>query len=109
MNTKNIDFHSRFHQQALVEVKILEHLTKKDSEGQCNVIHMLDYFYFRNHLCITFELLGMNLYELIKMNNYQGFSLNLIRKFSYSLIQCLRLLYRENIIHCDLKPYINQI
>ena len=48
----------RFHQQALVEVKILEHLTKRDKDCNHNVIHMLDFFYFRNHLCITFELLG---------------------------------------------------
>ncbi|XP_053205574.1 dual specificity tyrosine-phosphorylation-regulated kinase 4-like [Panonychus citri] len=94
----------RFHQQALVEVKILEHLAKKDKDAMHNVIHMYDYFYFRNHLCITFELLGINLYELIKRHNYQGFSVNLIRKFTHSLIQCLSLLYRENIIHCDLKP-----
>lgn len=48
----------RFHQQALVEVKILEQVTKKDRDGFFNVIHMLDHFYFRNHLCITFELMG---------------------------------------------------
>lgn len=47
---------------------------------------------------------SLNLYELIKKNNYQGFSLSLIRRFANSLIQCLRLLHRENIIHCDLKP-----
>lgn len=47
---------------------------------------------------------SLNLYELIKRNNYQGFSLSLIRRFANSLISCLRLLYRENIIHCDLKP-----
>ncbi|XP_064480192.1 dual specificity tyrosine-phosphorylation-regulated kinase 4-like isoform X2 [Ornithodoros turicata] len=94
----------RFHQQALIEVKILDHLTKRDKDQYHNAIHMLDYFYFRNHLCITFELMGMNLYELIKKNNYQGFSLNLIRRFTYSLVQCLRLLYKERIIHCDLKP-----
>lgn len=45
-----------------------------------------------------------NLYELIKKNNYQGFSLSLIRRFCNSIIKCLRLLYQENIIHCDLKP-----
>ncbi|GFT22012.1 dual specificity tyrosine-phosphorylation-regulated kinase 4 [Trichonephila clavipes] len=48
----------RFHQQALVEVKILEQVTKKDRDGFFNTIHMLDHFYFRNHLCITFELMG---------------------------------------------------
>ncbi|XP_076634645.1 uncharacterized protein LOC143348384 isoform X2 [Colletes latitarsis] len=96
----------RFHHQALIEVKILDHLRKKDLDANAshNVIHMLEYFYFRNHLCITFELMSLNLYELIKKNNYQGFSLSLIRRFANSLISCLRLLYRENIIHCDLKP-----
>ncbi|KAK0181287.1 hypothetical protein PV327_003580 [Microctonus hyperodae] len=96
----------RFHHQALIEVRILDHLKKKDLEAdsQHNVIHMLEYFYFRNHLCISFELMSLNLYELIKKNNYQGFSLSLIRRFANSLINCLRLLHRENIIHCDLKP-----
>ncbi|XP_065163782.1 dual specificity tyrosine-phosphorylation-regulated kinase 4-like isoform X2 [Atheta coriaria] len=94
----------RFHHQALVEVRILEHLRKKDKDGNHNVIHMLEYFYFRNHLCITFELMSINLYELIKKNNYQGFSLNLIRRFAGSLLKCLRLLQKEHIIHCDLKP-----
>lgn len=32
---------------------------------------MGEYFYFRNHLCITFELLWINLYELLKRNNFQ--------------------------------------
>ncbi|KAK9309700.1 hypothetical protein QLX08_000701 [Tetragonisca angustula] len=96
----------RFHHQALVEVEILEHLRKKDLEANAshNVIHMLEYFYFRNHLCITFELMSLNLYELIKKNNYKGFSLSLIRRFANSLVSCLKLLYREKIIHCDLKP-----
>ncbi|XP_074040597.1 dual-specificity tyrosine phosphorylation-regulated kinase 2 isoform X2 [Leptinotarsa decemlineata] len=94
----------RFHHQALVEVRILDHLRKRDTERTHNVIHMLEYFYFRNHLCISFELLSLNLYELIKKNNYQGFSLALIRRFAMSLLNCLSLLYEENIIHCDLKP-----
>lgn len=40
-------------------MRILEHLRKKDLEANSshNVIHMLEYFYFRNHLCISFELM----------------------------------------------------
>ncbi|XP_031567737.1 dual specificity tyrosine-phosphorylation-regulated kinase 4-like isoform X2 [Actinia tenebrosa] len=94
----------RFHQQALVEVKILENLRKKDKDNTHNVIHMIDHFYFRNHLCIVFELMGINLYELIKKNNFQGFSLALIRKFAIALLQCLKVIHKEKIIHCDLKP-----
>ncbi|XP_065941055.1 dual specificity tyrosine-phosphorylation-regulated kinase 4 isoform X8 [Magallana gigas] len=94
----------RFHHQALVEVKILDALRRRDKDNQFNIIHMGEYFYFRNHLCITFELMGMNLYELIKKNNFQGFSIALIRRFAFSLLQCLKMLHRERIIHCDLKP-----
>uniref|UniRef100_A0A673W371 dual-specificity kinase n=1 Tax=Salmo trutta TaxID=8032 RepID=A0A673W371_SALTR len=94
----------RFHHQALVELKILDAVRRKDREKCHNVIHMKEYFYFRNHLCITFELLGVNLYELIKKNNFQGLSLVLICRFTSSLLKCLQMLHKEKIIHCDLKP-----
>uniref|UniRef100_A0A8B9IRL1 dual-specificity kinase n=1 Tax=Amazona collaria TaxID=241587 RepID=A0A8B9IRL1_9PSIT len=94
----------RFHSQALIEVKILDALLKKDKDDTHNIIHMKEYFYFRNHFCISFELLGINLYELIKKNNFQGFSLSLIRHFTQCVLRCLQVLYQERIIHCDLKP-----
>ncbi|KAK9872905.1 hypothetical protein WA026_020257 [Henosepilachna vigintioctopunctata] len=94
----------RFHYQGQIEVRILNRIRKKDKVGKYNAIHMLEYFFFRNHLCISFELLSLNLYELIKKNNHKGFSLNLTRRFAKGLLKCLRLLHKENIIHCDLKP-----
>ncbi|KAM5334995.1 dual specificity tyrosine-phosphorylation-regulated kinase 4 [Glossophaga mutica] len=94
----------RFHRQALVELKILEALRRKDKNNTYNVVHMKDFFYFRNHLCITFELLGINLYELMKNNSFQGFSLSVVRRFTLSVLKCLQMLYVEKIIHCDLKP-----
>ncbi|XP_056655119.1 dual specificity tyrosine-phosphorylation-regulated kinase 4 isoform X2 [Monodelphis domestica] len=94
----------RFHHQALVELKILEALRKKDKDNTYNVVHMKEFFYFRNHLCITFELLGINLYELMKNNSFQGFSLTVIRRFTVSVLKCLQMLHVEKIIHCDLKP-----
>ncbi|XP_046882036.1 dual specificity tyrosine-phosphorylation-regulated kinase 3 isoform X2 [Hypomesus transpacificus] len=94
----------RFHRQAQEEIRILEHLRKQDRTGTMNVVHMLENFTFRNHICMTFELLSMNLYELIKRNKFQGFSLPLVRKFAHSILQCLDALNRHRIIHCDLKP-----
>ncbi|XP_036920522.1 dual specificity tyrosine-phosphorylation-regulated kinase 4 [Sturnira hondurensis] len=94
----------RFHRQALVELKILEALRRKDKNNTYNVVHMKDFFYFRNHLCITFELLGINLYELMKNNSFQGFSLSVVRRFTLSVLKCLQMLSVEKIIHCDLKP-----
>ncbi|XP_030643617.1 dual specificity tyrosine-phosphorylation-regulated kinase 4-like [Chanos chanos] len=93
-----------FHKQAMVELNILDLIRNKDQDDCHNVIHMKEYFYFRNHFCIVFELLGPTLDELIRRTHYQGFSLPLVRKFAYSLLKCLQMLKREKIIHCDLKP-----
>lgn len=94
----------RFHRQATEEIRILEHLRKQDRENLHNIVHLIDHFTFRNHVCLTFELLSMNLYELIKKSKFQGFSLALVRKFGHSILQCMDNLYRNRIIHCDLKP-----
>lgn len=94
----------RFHRQAQEEVRILRKLKDQDKDNNMNIIHMFDSFTFRNHMCITFELLSINLYELIKRNKFQGFSLQLVRKFSHSLLQCLEALHKNKIIHCDMKP-----
>ncbi|PWN51180.1 hypothetical protein IE53DRAFT_61194 [Violaceomyces palustris] len=94
----------RFHHQALVEVKILENLTKWDPDEQFNVIKMTESFYFRNHLCIATELLSINLYELIKANNFAGFSTRLIRRFTTQMLASLSLMKHHRIVHCDLKP-----
>ncbi|PAA54404.1 hypothetical protein BOX15_Mlig003918g1 [Macrostomum lignano] len=94
----------RFSRQAAEEVRILELLKRQDREGCSNVVHILETFSFRNHVCIVFELLSMNLYELVRKNRFQGFSLQLVRKFAHSILQCLELLHRNKIIHCDLKP-----
>ncbi|XP_064537626.1 putative dual specificity tyrosine-phosphorylation-regulated kinase 3 homolog [Drosophila montana] len=94
----------RFHRQAQEEIRILHHLRRHDKYNTMNIIHMYDYFAFRNHTCITFELLSINLYELIKKNGFKGFSLQLVRKFAHSLLQCLDALYKNEIIHCDMKP-----
>lgn len=55
-------------------------------------------------MCITFELLSCNLYELLKKNRYSGFSLSLIKRFAIQMVQFLRLMSKNGIIHCDLKP-----
>lgn len=94
----------RFHHQALVEVKILENLVNWDPKDEFNVIKILDSFYFRNHLCISMELLSINLYELIKANSFVGFSTKLIRRFTSQVLASLSLLRKNRVIHCDLKP-----
>lgn len=46
-----------------------------------NIVRMQEYFYFRRHLCISFELLNLNLYEFLKNNNFKGVSISLIKRY----------------------------
>ncbi|ODH51253.1 CMGC/DYRK/DYRK2 protein kinase [Paracoccidioides brasiliensis] len=94
----------RFHQQALVEVNILQKLKEWDPNRRHSVVNFTQSFYFRGHLCISTELLGMNLYEFIKAHDFRGFSLKLIRRFTKQLLSTLVLLHKHKVIHCDLKP-----
>ena len=95
---------SRFHHQAAVEVKILRFLTSKDHSNTFNIIHIYDHFTFRKHICITFELLTLNLYDFIKSNNFQGLSSALVKRFAEQILVCLGELRKLRVIHCDLKP-----
>jgi dual specificity tyrosine-phosphorylation-regulated kinase 2/3/4 len=68
------------------------------------MVNFTQSFYFRGHLCISTELLDMNLYELIKSNAFRGFSLKIVRRFTKQLLSSLVLLKQHKVIHCDLKP-----
>ncbi|KAE9972957.1 hypothetical protein EG328_004671 [Venturia inaequalis] len=94
----------RFHQQALVEVNILQKLREWDPDNKHSMINFIQSFYFRGHLCISTELLGMNLYEFIKAYEFKGFPLPLIRRFSRQMLSSLLMLKSKRVIHCDLKP-----
>lgn len=68
------------------------------------MVNFTQSFYFRDHLCISTELLDMNLYEFIKSNSFRGFSLKIVRRFTKQLLSSLILLKQHRVIHCDLKP-----
>ncbi|CAN4085515.1 unnamed protein product [Withania somnifera] len=94
-----------YYQQALVEVSILTTLNKKyDPDDKHHIVRIIDYFVYRRHLCIAFELLDTNLYELIKLNHFRGLSLSIVQLFSKQILRGLALMKDAGIIHCDLKP-----
>lgn len=71
---------------------------------QKQFVKMLDFFIFRNHLFIVFEILDISLYDMIQMNNFEGFSLVQISKWIKQIVLGLKKLNDLQIIHCDLKP-----
>lgn len=61
-----------YHQQALTEIKLLKTLnTYYDPEDKMHVLRLLDHFTYENHLCLVFEILGVNLYELVRHNQFR--------------------------------------
>ncbi|KAK1272452.1 Serine/threonine-protein kinase AFC3 [Acorus gramineus] len=84
---------------------MLETLNKKfDPDDKHHIVRMLDHFLFQHHLCISFEMLGPNLYDLIKENQFKGLSLSFVQLFSKQILHGLVLMKEAGIIHCDLKP-----
>lgn len=94
----------KYYYQAAVEAKLLIMLKENDPENLERVVKLIDYFVWRNHLCLVFDLFSINLYEFIKMYDYQGFDYGLIRRFAIQLLSALKYLKSLGIIHCDLKP-----
>ena len=105
MAVKVIKNRTAYFTQARVEVDILHKLNNVyDPEDKRRIVRMHESFTFRNHLCLVFELLWMNLFDVIKENNYKGFSTNLVRIMLRQLLQCAKVLEKAKIIHCDMKP-----
>ncbi|KAJ3431192.1 homeodomain interacting protein kinase isoform a [Anaeramoeba flamelloides] len=91
-----------FTNQALLEIQILATLMKYKKGAK--IVDYLHHFVYRNHLCIVFELLSVNLLQLIKLNHYRGFSIRILRRIATQVLNVLVMLYDTGIIHCDLKP-----
>ena len=94
----------KFHHQAAIEVKVLHTLRESDKEDSRNIVRMKNYFSFRNHICISFELISINLYEFLRLNHFQGVSTSLIKCFAKQILNALEYTSSLKVIHCDLKP-----
>ena len=87
--------------QAKIEIKILYKLLFLDDRNK-HVIHILDHFIFRNHICLTFELLDMNLYQVLKL--FGSISSPTIKNYAQQLLLAIQFYNSLGVLHCDLKP-----
>ena len=94
----------KFTSQSQIEIEILKFLNSHDTKKYSNIVSLKNHFTYKEHICLVFELLSINLYEVIQANNYIGFDLLTIKKFATQILFSLLLLKKYKIIHCDLKP-----
>ena len=95
VNTKQM------HEQGKVEAKIL---AKLNSYNQNHIVRAYDFFVFRSHICITFEILGMSLYEFSETNYFKPLPARLVRLYALQILSALEQVHRAGAIHCDIKP-----
>jgi len=87
------------------EIFILNKLKEADPNDKRHVIRMLSHFEYRNHLCIVFESLSMNLREVVKkFGKDVGLNLKAVRTYAHQMFQALFIFKKCRIIHADLKP-----
>ena len=97
-----------FFDQSLDEVMLLDYLKQNDPDDSHHVVHIVDYFYHKEHLFIVCELLRDNLYEFSRYNRESGgepyFTLPRLRRIARQCCEALAFVHNLNLIHCDLKP-----
>jgi serine/threonine protein kinase len=101
---------SAYTKQAAVEIDVFRALVDKgqklpgQSSGYEHMVNLLCYFMYRSHLCLVFELLGLNLYEVLKRRQFRGLPLPVVRSIVRQAIEGVKVLSQKSIVHCDLKP-----
>lgn len=91
----------QMHEQGQIEAQIL---AKLNSTPQSHIVRAYDFFVFRAHICITFEILGLTLYDFSAHNNFTPLPLKLVRLYALQILSALDQVHKVGAIHCDIKP-----
>ncbi|KDN42748.1 kinase-like protein [Tilletiaria anomala UBC 951] len=89
----------------LKEMTILKKLAEADPEDKRHVVRLEKHFMHRNHLCMVFESLSMNLREVVKrFGKDVGLNIRAVKAYAHQMLLALSLMRKLNIMHADLKP-----
>ncbi|XP_059547645.1 serine/threonine-protein kinase PRP4 homolog [Myotis daubentonii] len=89
----------------LKELQFLKKLNDADPDDKFHCLRLFRHFYHKQHLCLVFEPLSMNLREVLKKYGKDvGLHITAVRSYSQQLFLALKLLKRCNILHADIKP-----
>lgn len=87
------------------ELEILQKLRQHDPEDKKHIVRLESSFEHKDHLCMVFENLSLDLRALLKkVARDRGLHLNAVRYFAHQLFLALHLMKKCDILHADLKP-----
>lgn len=93
------------HKTGLRELEVLRRLNDADPDDRFHCLRLFRHFFHKNHLCMVFEPLSMNLREVLKKYGKDvGLHVKAVRSYSQQLFLALKLLKKANILHADIKP-----
>ncbi|EDV25501.1 uncharacterized protein TRIADDRAFT_24000, partial [Trichoplax adhaerens] len=93
------------HKTGLRELEMLKKLNEADRDDKYHCLRLYRNFFHRNHLCLVFESLSMNLREVLKKYGKNvGLNIKAVRSYAQQLLLSLKLLKRCSILHADIKP-----
>ncbi|CAO3597483.1 unnamed protein product [Absidia cylindrospora] len=94
----------KYRDASKIEIRVLNTLREHDPLNLNKCIHLLEWFDYRNHICMVFELLGQSVFDFLKSNHFKPFPSNHIQQFAKQLLTSVAFLHDLKLIHTDLKP-----
>ena len=93
------------HKTGLRELEILKQLNAADEEDKYHCLRLFRHFFHKQHLCMVFEPLSMNLREVLKKyGKTVGLHIKAVRSYAQQLFFSLKHLKKCGILHADIKP-----
>ncbi|XP_048502408.1 serine/threonine-protein kinase AFC2 isoform X2 [Beta vulgaris subsp. vulgaris] len=93
----------KYRDAAMIEIDVLEQLGRHNRHGN-GCVQIRNWFDYRNHICIVFEMLGPSLFDFLRKNNYRSFPVDLVREIGRQLLECVAFMHELRLVHTDLKP-----
>ncbi|CAO3598453.1 unnamed protein product [Absidia cylindrospora] len=94
----------KYRDASKIEIRVLNTLKEHDPLNLNKCIHLMEWFDYRNHICMVFELLGQSVFDFLKSNHFKPFPSDHIQQFAKQLLTSVAFIHDLKLIHTDLKP-----
>ena len=90
---------------SLKELEILQRINDTDHEDKYHCFRLHRNLFHKQHLCMVFKLLSMNLHDVLKKYGKNvGLHIKAIRSNPQQMLLALKVMKKANIVHADIKP-----